>query len=255
MPSLTLSLMEIIVLMLGAIILGITIHFFIVSRRSLNNSSDHSNKISKSLDEWKLKYFNEIEVRGKELFDLKQRLENSEEDNTINTIEAEEMRSENKKLRVEIESLRNSPPVAAVSAAATGEKPDYIDQLRQAQSSLMDHNEKINQLLGQIEIVKETEEKQQEIQRNNEQLVIQINELKSLLSQKENEVNNIRQKEHLTNEMTSMLDNAYNEFNVLQGKIQKLESDLSSTKMVNMDYEDMKEAHYKLGREFEDIKL
>lgn len=251
MPSLTLSLVEIIVLMVGAIILGITIHFFIVSRRSLNNSSEESKKTNKHLDDWKLKYFNEIELRDKELTELKQRLENLEEDNNINIIEADEMRSENKKLRAEIESLRKT----AHAPAPAGEKIDYIEQLRQAQSSLIDHNEKINQLLGQIDIVKETEEKQQKIQKNNEELVKQITELKSLLSQKEIEVNNIRQKEHLTNEMTSMLDSAYNEFNVLQSKIQKLESDLNSTKMVNMDYEDMKESHYKLVREFEDIKL
>jgi len=254
MPGLTLSIMEIIVLMLGAIILGITIHFFIVSRRSLNNSSNESNKPSKSLDEWKLKYFNDIEIRDKELLELKQRLENSEEDNSINVIEADEMRSENKRLRAEIESLHKAIPASPPLLLGV-DKPNYIEQLRQAQSSLMDHNEKINQLLGQIEIVKETEEKQQEIERNNEQLIIQISELKSLVSQKENEVNNIKQKEHLTKEMTSMLDGAYNEFNVLQSKIQKLEADLNSTKMVNMDYEDMKEAHYKLGRDFEDIKL
>jgi len=251
MPSLNLSIIEIIVLMTGAIILGITIHFFIISRRSLNNSSGKSKKDDKHLEEWKLKFFDDIEIKNKEIIELKQRLENIEEDNNINIIEADEMRNENKRLKVELESLSRT----ASPAAPPGEKTDYIEQLRLAQSSLLDHNEKINQLLGQIDIVKETEEKQQKIQKNNEELAKQITELKSVLSQKESEVNNIRQKEHLTKEMTSMLDNAYNEFNVLQSKIQKLESDLNSTKMVNMDYEDMKEAHYKLGREFEDIKL
>lgn len=252
MPSLTLSLLEIIVLMLGAIVLGITINFFIVSRRNLNNSSGKSDKASKNLEEWKLKFFNDIELKNKELVEMKQQLETLEEDNSINVIEAEEMRSENKRLRAELESFRKAPPVTTIVAT---EKQDYIEQLRLAQSSLLDHNEKINQLLGQIDLVKETEEKQQKIQKNNEELSMQIAELKSLLSQKENEVNNIRQKEHLTKEMTSMLDSAYSEFNVLQSKIQKLESDLNSTKMVNMDYEDMKEANYKLGRDLEDAKL
>ena len=53
-----------------------------------------------------------------------------------------------------------------------------LNNCRQAQSSLMEHNEKINQLLGQIDIVKETEEKQQEILKNNEELCQQIDELK-----------------------------------------------------------------------------
>ncbi|MES1216048.1 MAG: hypothetical protein ABUT20_11070 [Bacteroidota bacterium] len=235
------------VLMLGAIVLGITIHFFIVSRRNLNTSTGESQKIStKNLDEWKLKYFNDIEVKDRELSELRQRLENTEEDNNINSIEADEMRKENKKLKLEMESMRKTPTVA--------DKPDYIEQLRQAQSSLLDHNEKITQLLGQIEIVKETEEKQQEVLRNNEELTSQISELRSLLTQKEKEVNNIRQKEHLTKEMSSMLDSAYGEFNILQTKIQNLESQLNSSKMVSMDFEEMKEAHYKLVRDLEENK-
>jgi DNA repair exonuclease SbcCD ATPase subunit len=248
MTGLTLSLIEIIVLMLGAIVLGITIHFFITSRRSLKNStSGESNKVNKSLEEWKLKYFNDVEVRDKELATLREQLEELKEDNNINSIEADEMRQQNKKLKLEIETLRKTLPAS--------EKPDYIQQLRQAQSSLMEHNEKINRLLGQIDLVKETEEKQQEIIKNNEELSDQIAELKSLLSQKEKEVDNIRQKEHLTKEMTSMLDSAYSEFNTLQSKIQKLESQVNSSKMMNMDYEDMKEAHYKLTRDYDETKL
>jgi DNA repair exonuclease SbcCD ATPase subunit len=247
MAGLTLSVIEIIVLMLGAIVLGITIHFFITSRRSLKKSTGEPNKISKSLEEWKLKYFNDVEIRDKELTTLRQRLEDAEENSNINGIEADEMRQQNKKLKAEIETLRKTLPA--------GEKPDYIAQLRQAQSSLMEHNEKINQLLEQIDLVKETEEKQKEMLRDNEVLSEQIAELKSLLSQKEKEVNNIRQKEHLTKEMTSMLDSAYSEFNTLQSKIHKLESQVNSSKMMNMDYEDMKEAHYKLTRDFDENKL
>ena len=248
MAGLTLSYIEIIVLMLGAIFLGITIHFFITSQRSLKNSTDaESNKVSKSLEEWKLKYFNDVEIRDKELATLRGRLEESEENSNINSIEADEMRQQNKKLKLEIETLRKTLPAS--------EKPDYIQQLRHAQSSLMEHNEKINQLLEQIDLVKETEEKQQEILKNNEALSEQIAELRSSLSQKEKELNNIRQKEHLTKEMTSMLDSAYSEFNTLQSKIHKLESQVNSSKMMNMDYEDMKEAHYKLTRDFDDNKL
>ena len=248
MAGLTLSIIEITVLMLGAIVLGITIHFFITSRRSLKNStSGESNKISKNLEEWKLKYFNDVEIRDKELATLRERFEESEENSNINSIEADEMRQQNKRLKTEIETLRKTLPAS--------EKPDYIQQLRQAQSSLMEHNEKINQLLEQIDLVKETEEKQQEILKNNEALSEQIAELKSLLSQKEKEANNIRQKEHLTKEMTSMLDSAYSEFNTLQSKIHKLESQVTSSKMMNMDYEDMKEAHYKLTRDHDEHKL
>ena len=246
MGNLSLSIVEIIVLMLGAITLGITLHFFITSRRSMTASPMEIEKAAKALEEWKLRYFNDTEMRDKELTSLRKQLEDSEENNNINSIEADEMRKQNKKLKLEIEALLKTKPVAEK------EKPDYIQQLRQAQSSLLEHNEKINLLLGQIDIVKETEEKQQEILKINEELSGQIDDLKSMLSQKEKEINNTRQKEELTNEMTSMIDSAYNEFNVLQDKIKKLEGLVNTSKKINLEYEDLKEDHYRISKDFEE---
>src|ERR1044072_5707626 len=109
MASLTLSLLEIIVLMVGAIVLGITIHFFITSRRQLKNSSIETDKTSKSLEEWKLKYFNDMEARDKELSSLKQQLQESEENCNIYSIEAAEMRKQNKLLQGEMENSKRTP--------------------------------------------------------------------------------------------------------------------------------------------------
>jgi hypothetical protein len=92
------------------------------------------------------------------------------------------------------------------------------------------------------------------IEEENDQLSKEIRELKHMLGQKEVEVKNIQQKESLTREMTSMLDNAYSDFNALQGKIQKLESQLSASKMLNLEYEDMVESYYKVSREAEEQK-
>lgn len=247
MANLTFSLIEIIVLMLGAVLLGITIHFFITSRRSLNTSAMAAKKISKTLEEWKLRYFNDIELRDKELSKVRQQLQDAEENSNIYSIEAEEMRKLNKKLQTEAETQKKIAPPP--------EKMDYVEQLRQAKSSLLEHNEKINQLLGQIDIVKETEEQKQEALKDNEELTGKVDELKYLLSQKEKEINTVRQKEHLTKEMTVMLDSAYSEFNVLQEKIQKLESQVSSSKRLNLEFEDLKESHYKLSRDYEEQKL
>lgn len=254
MPTLSLSVIEIIVLMLGAITLGITIHFFIVSRKSLKDAtSDITGKLNKELEVWKLKYFNDTELRDKELDKLRKQLADAEENSNIYSIEAEEMRIVNKKLQTEMESMRKKAPLQ--STAAQAEKPDYIEQLRLAQNSLLEHNEKINQLLGQIDIVKETEERQQEIIKTNEELSSQIEDLRFRLSQKEKEINNIRQKEHLTTEMNAMLDSAYSEFNVLQDKMHKLENQVNISKRINLEYEELKEVQHKMTRDFEEQKL
>ena len=73
--SLTLSVVEIIVLLFGAIILGITIHFFIASRKNFKTPTEDYNKNSLAKDEWKRKYFNDMEVRDKEISELKSRLQ------------------------------------------------------------------------------------------------------------------------------------------------------------------------------------
>lgn len=306
MESLSLTLIEIIVLMLGAITLGITIHFFITSRRSFSTSAiEASAKTNKELEEWKLRYFNDMENKEKEMGLLKEKLTLAEENKDNSSIEAEELSIVNKKLKAEIQSLRNSIPDSSeldelklinkklkddidalqknitdsteadelrlmnrklkaeiesfrnTSATRTeSEKPGgYIEELRLAQNSLIEHNEKINKLLGQIDIVKEAEEKQQEIKRENEELSHQIDDLKTQLTQKEKEISNTRQKEHLTIEMTSRLDSAYNEFNVLQDKIHKLEGQVNSSKLVSLDYEDLKEAHQKTVRDIDEQKF
>src|SRR5205809_7332739 len=96
--DLSLSVLEISLLCFGAIILGITIHFTITSRRSLKSSMTDKDELNKIRDEWKLRYFNDIESRDKELTALRERLSEAEENLNIYSIEAEEMRRENKKL-------------------------------------------------------------------------------------------------------------------------------------------------------------
>lgn len=246
--QLSLSIVEILVLMLGAITLGITIHFFIVSRRSINASSPTTQqKTLKALEEWKLRYLNDTELKDKELSALKQQLADLEENSQINAIEAEETRHRNKKLLAEIETLRQT---ATAPAPQTG----FMEQLRQAQANLLGYNEKINQLIEQIDLVKEAEEKQQEMLRSHEELSGRVETLQAELSQKEKELQNARQKQELTREMSSMIDSTYNEFNVLQDKIQKLEGQVNASRKISLEYEDLREEHYKTSRELEESK-
>jgi len=247
--NLSISLIEIIVLMLGAVAVGITIHFFIISRRSLNASVDETpgGRMSKELSQWKLKYFNDIEQRDKELSELKIQLADTEENYTISSIGADEMRSQNLKLLAEIESLRDLLP--------KGEKPEYVEQLRLAQSSLLEHNERINKLLAQIEFVKETEKKQQEMLKTNEELSRQIDDLKSELAQKEKNSRTILPKEDLAEEITSLLNSTHDEFIALREKIQKLECQVNVSKTTNFQYEEVKEGYFKVSHDFEEEKL
>jgi chromosome segregation ATPase len=254
--TLTLSVLEIVLLLFGAIILGVTIHFFIASNKSLKAATSELKKDSLAQDEWKLRYFNDIELRDKEISSLKQQVQEAEENANIYSTEAEEMVKLNRKLENEIGQLKKQ--AAAAAAMPEVEKPapqgDYLEQLRLAQNSLLEHNQKISQLLNNIDVIREKEEMHREILKANEDLSSQLNAMRSQLTEKDIEINNIRQKEHLTNEMKSMLDSTYTEFNTLQNKIQKLETQLTNSRMMNLEYEDLKEAHSKLTRDFEEYK-
>lgn len=260
--SLTLSMLEIILLFFGAVVLGITVHFFIASRKSLREATMEAEETNIAKNEWKKKYLNDMEALDKELVTLRQKLSETkqqlleaEENVNIYSIEAEEMRLQNKRLEKELESKSQQAVHVPLQQPTSHKGDNYLDQLLLAQSSLMEHNQKINELLGNIEIIKEKEEKQRQILRDNEELSEQISNIRAELSEKEKEIANIRQKEHLTKEMSSMLDSAYSEFNTLQGKIQKMESQLTTSRMANLHYEDLKEEHSNLKRDFEEQKL
>ncbi len=246
--SINLPIVEVIILFACGIIIGVVIHFFYSSRRGMKKDLQQPTKsISSGLDEWKIKYLSEAEIKDKEITDLKNRLHDATENKRIYEIEIEELKSQVKKLNLDVQQTKSEKPLPQT-------RPDYYEQLRQAQQSLMDHNAKISQLLEQVDVIKETEEKSQEILRSNEELSMQIKDLKYMLIEKEDEINHIKQKEHLTTEMSAMLDSAYSEFNLLQNKIHKLESQISSSKMVNIEYEDLKEAYYKVVRELDESK-
>ncbi len=258
MANLTLSLFEFIFLMICGVIVGLVIYYMLSSRRALKEEmKGEASKTGKELENWKHRYFNDLEAKDRELELLRKQLADIQEEDSINSIEAEEAKKENKHLKEEIavlkEKIEQQPPAAATTI--TGDDPGYMEQLQQARNSLLEHNEKINRLLGQIDIVKETEQKQQAILRTNEELNHQVEDLRGLLSDKEKEINNIRQKAHLTSEMTSMLNNAYTDFNELQSKMVKLEQQVNGSKKISMEHEDLKEQFYRVTHDFEEQKI
>jgi FtsZ-binding cell division protein ZapB len=203
-------------------------------------------------DEWKVRYFNDMEMRDKEISAIKENLMEAEENARIYSLEAKEMFRQKRALEGEMAAMQKVVPVKTDKERSND---DYLEQLRQTQIGLVEQNQKINQLLGNIDLIKEKEELQREILRSNEELSTQVGNLRAQLTEKEKEINHIRQKEQLTNEMKSMLDNTYHEFNTLQGKIHKLESQLNASRMMNMEYEDLKEAHSRMTSDFEDHKM
>ena len=238
--QLSLTLLEILILMAGAIGLGITIHFFIVSKRNLKSFSQDPELFNRTLEEWKLRYFNDIEKKDAEIARLRGESENLKG-------QAEQLAGENDDLRYRMEKT------AAQPAAPTGTPgPGFLAELSAMQKGLLEQNKRISQLLEQISEVKENEASGGDLKQMNEELVMEVEELRTRLAAREKELEDTRNHSRVSNEMSSMLDSAYREFNVLQEKIVKLETQLSSSQRITMEYEDLREGFFKASKDLEE---
>src|SRR5450631_2070082 len=245
--ALTVRLPEIIIFLLGALILGFTIHYFWTSRNSIRIEKPQPDEGINDNDNWKLKYYTDMEVQEKTMQQLRDRLSESEENEKIYSIESEELREELALLKekyTRTEALVK-PPTAT---------EDYLTQLKSAQENLYQYNQHINKLLQQIQMLKESEKKYQDLQQQHSVLNEQLSSLYSQLAVKDAEINRILQEQRLVLEMNERMDKAYADFTQMQEKLRKLENYLDQPHSKRIEYDQLQETYFKLSREFDEVK-
>ena len=102
--TLTVRLPEIIIFLLGVLILGITIHYFWTSRRNMRIEQPAPDEGISENDNWKLKYYNDMDMQERAQQQLRDRLNQVQENEQILTIELEELRKELEDARTELEN-------------------------------------------------------------------------------------------------------------------------------------------------------
>ena len=237
--QLTVRLPEIIIFLLGALILGFTIHYFWSARKTMKFEVEPGPEGISENDNWKLKYYNDMDMQEKLQQQLRDRLAETKENEQILGIEVEELRKE----------IDNGP-----LQKSSVEAGDYLTQLKSAQENLSLHNQHINRLLEQIQLLKDAERKYLDQIRINENLNKQILEIRKVVADKDREINNIRHEQRLTVEMTDRMDKAYTEYNVLQEKLQKLDNYLIQPHSKTIEYDELHESYFKLSRDFDEVK-
>src|ERR1041385_422637 len=145
--QLTMGLPEIIICELGALILGFTIHFFWNSKKSLRIGEPAQNSGIDENDNWKLKYYNDMDMQERAQQQLRERLSQAQEAEQILSIEVEENRKELEDLRTELKPTRlqlEETEAKLAAATAVSEEPateatpeskpdagsDYLTQLK-----------------------------------------------------------------------------------------------------------------------------
>ncbi len=269
--QLTMGLPEIIICELGALILGFTIHFFWNSKRSLRISEPvQATGISEN-DNWKLKYYNDMDMQERAQQQLRERLHQAQEAEQILAIELEEHRKELEDVRTERDVLRSelaeleeklTPPeqqqvedVEAEQEHALAPADDYLSQLKSAQEKLIEHNHSIHRLLEQTKLVEDAELKHQELLRQNEELNEHLRNAGQMLLEKDSEITYLRQQYKLSEEMGRRLNKVYDDYNALQEKLTKLQSYLTQPYQRGTEFDELKEAYFKLGKEHDEMKL
>jgi DNA repair exonuclease SbcCD ATPase subunit len=244
---LTVRLPEIIIFLLGALILGFTIHFFWTSRHSIRIQKPVADEGILENDNWKLKYYNDMEMQEKTLQQLRERLSESEENEKIYHLETDELREE---LALLNEKYNR---VAAQVKPVTG-TDDYLQQLKLAQDNLFQYNQHINKLLQQIQMLKESEKKYQDLQHQHRVLNEQLSGLHRQLAEKDSEISRIMQEQRLVLEMNERMDKAYADFTQMQEKLRKLEQYLEQPHTKRIEYDQLQESYFKISREFDEVK-
>ena len=152
--QLTMSLPVIIICELGALILGFTIHFVWNSKKNLHIHEPSQTAGISEDDNWKLKYYNDMDMQERSQQQLRERLSQAQENEQIMTIELEETRKDLESVQHELDSVRAQLEEVELKLAPAGDEgslppdmpaePDhtgsYLSQLKAAREKLIEHN-------------------------------------------------------------------------------------------------------------------
>lgn len=250
------GIIEIIVFLLGGVVLGFFIHFFIYSRKIIPFKLPQPEPpvLSETAfppgDEWRLKYYEEMELQEKVQMQLRRQLDEVRENEELLTIEIEELQKEVKRLEAE------PPPPAIVARPMTSQEEqseEYLSRLQKAQEALTEQNQNIALLLDQIELLKQTEYKHIDTLKANEELTTRLNDIEAILAEKDAQIHELTQQQLLSSEMEDRLQKAYQEFSSLREKLQKVEG-LTQPQNRQFEYDELQQNHLKVIREFDEYK-
>lgn len=249
------GILEIVVFLLGGVALGFFIHFFLVSRRTMSIKLPErelpviADTAFNDADEWRLKYYEEMELQEKVQMQLRRELDEVRDNEELLTIEVEELHKELKRRHEPPQHVEK--PVSLTSQEEQSE--EYLIRLQRTQEGLAQQNQQITLLLDQIELLKQTEFKHIDTLKANEELNTRLNEMLSVLAGRDARIIELEQQQLLSEEMEERMQKAYEEFNALREKLSKVES-LSNPPSRQFEFEELQQNHFKLIREFDEYK-
>lgn len=252
--AIQISVFEIVMFQIGALVLGFVIHYFWNIRHGSQFDQDIDvEKYEKEAHDWRMKYYNVLEQQKESGEHLSKDLLQARENEQLLADEIEE-------LKELIKELKQRPQQQVIVESSTSvistevSPAEYLAQLKSAQDHLLQHNQNISKLLNQVDLLEKVEQKHQDTLQQNQYLTEQLQVLRRSLTEKESELNNIRQQTVLTQEMKNRLETAYDEFNEIQSKLLKVEQQLTSPQTHSLHNDELEEANHMLSVELNDMR-
>jgi chromosome segregation ATPase len=223
LQAINLTLFEIIILQIGAIILGITIYFFWTSNKALSETLKQSKSKLEIVPKKTL--LERVGFSNTTLDDLQQRMAQLK-----NKVAAEVL-------------VKKSIPVQ--------QAPQNTSNLSVAslKEALIHQQQTLDTLMTKIGSFEENAYNKKELVEQNEQLEKKIERLELELETKEGEIHRIKQQEALAQQMASRIDEVYKEFDVLQNKIASLEKQAGKANSLTLALEDARQLTEQLQKD------
>lgn len=222
-----LTLLEIIILQIGAIILGIAIYFFWTSNKALSATLKQSKGKLDTIPMPKKTLQERVGFGNSTLEEVKQR----------------EVQAKYKPVPEVLTKKRASPQ----HETENGNKIS-IASLKE---TLDKQQQTINVLLAKMGTNERNLDSKTGLLIPNEELEIKIEKLELQLYEKEEEIKKIKQQETVAKQMASRIDEVYKEFDELQLKMVSLEKQAGKTNALMLELEDAKQVVEQLQKELE----
>jgi len=219
-----LTLLEIIILQIGAIVLGITIYFFWTSNKALSATLKQSRS---KLDI--------IPKRG-----ILERL-------GINIITIED-------LQERVSKLKNRPAEVSVKKIHPVQQvPEPVSEISvtSLKEAVVQQQQTLGALLKKIDSLESNAHSKKDLLVENEELEKKIEKLELLLDTKDGEIKRIKQQEAVAQQMAARIDEVYKEFDLLQHKIISLEKQAGKANELTIELEDAKQLSEQLQKDLE----
>ena len=219
-----LTLLEIIILQIGAIVLGITIYFFWTSNKALSATLKQSRS---KLDI--------IPKRG-----ILERF-------GINIITIED-------LQERVSKLKNRPAEVSVKKIHPVQQvPEPVSEISvtSLKEAVVQQQQTLGALLKKIDSLESNAHSKKDLLVENEELEKKIEKLELLLDTKDGEIKRIKQQEAVAQQMAARIDEVYKEFDLLQHKIISLEKQAGKANELTIELEDAKQLSEQLQKDLE----